>query len=102
MIGRRHRFREVISRQLDLFADDRAALLEDCEAGLVAYRHAERGDAEERYGDYVDAVDTAREELERLRDAYAGTLDEPAASEYVAAFAALARKRFPAVASELE
>jgi len=101
MIGRRNRFRDVIVRQLDLFAHDQAALLEDCEAALVAYRQAEREDAEARYGEYVDAVDAAREELERLRDAYAETLDGPVAQEYASAFATLARKRFPDVASEL-
>ena len=33
-------------------------------------------EAEERYGDFVDLVDTGRDELEEIRDTYAQTLDE--------------------------
>ena len=102
MIGRRNRFRDVIVRQLDLFARDEAGLLHDCEGALDAYRRAERDEAEERYGDYVDLVDTAREVLERLRDGFAETLDESAGRDYVALFNRLARRRYPDLALELD
>jgi len=102
MIGRRSRFRDVVVRQLDLFGGEEAGLLRDCGAALDAYRRAPRGEAEERYGDYVDLVDAAREALERLRDGYADTLDESTAPEYRALFNRLARRRYPDLALELE
>lgn len=74
----------------------------DCEAALDAYNAASREDAEERYGDYVDLVDAAREALVDYRDAYARTLDRDAAEEYEDVFNGLARKRLPRFALELD
>jgi hypothetical protein len=99
---RRHPFGGVVDTQLQLFHGDHAALLADCDAALRAYDAAAGGDAEERYGEYVDLVDEARDELERVRDAYAATLDEATAQTYVAAFNHAARRRFPRYALELE
>jgi len=97
----RSRFADVISRQLDLFAAERAELLEDVELFLQAYNEAPRDEAEERYGDYVDRVDLAAEGLAELRNTYARTLDEDAAAEYEAAFERAAAKRFPRLGSAL-
>ena len=102
MIGRRNRFRDVVLRQLDLFVRDHGPLLADCDERWVAYRQAAQEDAEERYGDYVDAVDLAREELEQLRDSYRASLDPAAVDEYTETFNRLARKRFPDLALELD
>ncbi len=74
----------------------------DCEAALRAYDAASGGEAEERYGDFVDLVDTAQDELEELRDAYVASLDAGAAEEYAELFNELARKRFPRFAMELD
>ncbi len=95
-------FAEVVDRQLALFASDAAGLLGEIEAALRAYDGAAAGEAEERYGEYVDLIDSARDELEILRESYAVTLDPPAAETYRAAFAERARGRFPAIAAELE
>ena len=98
----RRRFDEVISRQLDLFEREHAGLIADCAAAERAYDRAHRSEAEERYGDYVDLVETATELLADIRDHYASTLDEPAAEEYERAFNRRVLKRFPPFALEIE
>ncbi len=98
---RRRRFHDVVERQLDLFEADRAGLIGDVEAALRAYDAAPRDEAEERYGDFVDLVDTGEDELTALRDTYARTLDDDAADEYRETFNRLARKRLPRFGLEL-
>ncbi len=99
---RRRRFADVVERQLDLFEHEHAGLIRDCESALRAYTEAESDEAEERYGDFVDLVDTGRGELVSLRDSYVQTLDERAADEYVYVFNARVRKRLPRFGLELE
>lgn len=101
-LGRRQPFVDLVERQIHLFEAEQAGLLGDCDRALRSYDAATGGEAEERYGEYVDLVDTARDELEQLRDAYALTLDGPAAAEYLELFGRLARKRFPSIAAELD
>ena len=92
----------MVERQLDLFEREHAGLARDCEAAFLAYRDAASDEAEERYGDFLDLVDTARDELVALRDAYADTLDEEAAEEYADVFNDRARKRLPRFSLELD
>jgi hypothetical protein len=92
---RRRPFVDVIKRQLDLFERDHAGLLRDCAAAEDAYDRADRDEAEERYGDYLDLVETAAELLAELRDGFAQTLDEDAAAEYELAFNRAVAKAFP-------
>jgi hypothetical protein len=99
---RRPRFAELIERQLDLFERDHRGLIEDCVAAERAYNRAERGEAEERYGDYVDLVETGTEVLADLRDNFASTLDDNAAEEYEDAFNRAVLKRFRRFALEIE
>ena len=98
----RRRFRDVISRQLDLFEREHAGLIADCVAAERAYDRAPREDAEERYGDYVDLVETGTELLADLRDGFASTLDAEAAEEYESAFNQAVVKRLPRFALEIE
>jgi predicted translin family RNA/ssDNA-binding protein len=98
----RGRFVELVGRQLELFAAESAGLLRDCEAALAAYDAASREEAEERYGDYLDLVDAARDALVEYRDGYARTLDPDAAAEYEEAFNRLVRKRLPRFGLELD
>ncbi len=98
----RRRFADLVRRQLDLFAQEHAGLIGDCEAAVRAYDEAPRDEAEERYADYLDLVETGTELLAEARDALAATLDEPAAEEYAAVFNRAAVKRFPRFALELE
>ena len=99
---RRDRFRDVAERQLDLFERERAGLMEDAEAALRAYDEAGREEAEERYGDFLDLVETGQDELIELRENYATTLDDEAREEYRAAFNRIARRRLPRFGLELE
>jgi hypothetical protein len=98
----RRRFDDVISRQLDLFEREHAGLIADCAAAERAYDRAHRSEAEERYGDYVDLVETATELLADIRDHYGSTLEEQAAEEYERAFNRAVLKRLPRFALEIE
>jgi len=98
----RKRFADVVSRQLDLFEREHRGLIADCEAAERAYNRADRDEAEERYGDYVDLVETGTELLADLRDWYASTIDEVAAEEYQTAFNRAVLKRLPRFALEIE
>ena len=98
---RRRPFADLVSRQLDLFAREHAGLIADCEAAERAYDRADRAEAEERYGDYLDLVETGTEQLAALRDNYAATLEEDVAEEYEAAFNRGVLKRFARFALEI-
>ncbi|HET7573434.1 MAG TPA: hypothetical protein VFJ77_12295 [Gaiellaceae bacterium] len=99
---RRSRFGEVVARQLDLFAEDEAALLEAVAERKRAYDRAPREDAEEAYGDYMDEVEGATEALADMRDRFASTLGEEAAEEYEQAFNRAVRRRWPPFGLEIE
>ncbi len=91
----RRRFRDVISRQLDVFAEDEAqGLLAEVSEMKQRYDDAARDEAEEAYGDYADVVDAVKDALADMRDRFASTLDEFAAETYEAAFENAARKRW--------
>ncbi len=99
----RHRpFADLVERQLRLFEEEHAGLIADCEAALRAYNAAPSEQAEERYGDFLDLVDTGQDLLEEIRDTYAKTLDEEAAEAYRWVFNELARRRLPRFALELQ
>ncbi|HEY6835735.1 MAG TPA: hypothetical protein VI142_04615 [Gaiellaceae bacterium] len=99
---RRGRFGDVIARQLDLFEREQAGLVRDCEEAEAAYDRAGRAEAEERYGDYQDLVETGTELLADLRDGYASTLGESAAEQYEAEFNRTVARRLPRFALEIE
>jgi len=101
-VFRRRPFADVISRQLDLFERDSAALILACVQAEAAYERAERDEAEERFGDYQELVETGTEELASLRDHFAATLGEAAGDQYEAEFNRAVRKRFPRFALEIE
>ena len=97
MSFRRDRFGDLVRRQLDLFAEDEADLLREADEAERGYDGAERGDAEEAYGDYQLVLESVAERLEELRDTYAATLEPDAAEAYERSFERAARKRFPRV-----
>ena len=99
---RRKRFADVIARQLDLFEREQRMLIEQCVRAERAYDRADRAEAEERYGDYVDLVETGTEILADLRDRFAETLDDATAEEYEETFNRGVAKRFPRFALEIE
>lgn len=97
---RRGRFAAVIDAQLELFVRDHRAVVDEAKERLAAYDGAGRDQAEELYGDYVDAVETGTEILADVRDHYARSLDDP--DLYSAEFNRAVARRLPAFALEIE
>ena len=99
---RRKRFADLISRQLDLFEREHAGVIAEAETRLDAYNRADRDEAEELYGDYVDVVETGTEILADIRWSFWKTLDEDTAEAYEAEFNRAVAKRFPRFGFEIE
>jgi isocitrate dehydrogenase kinase/phosphatase len=99
---RRRRFADLIARQLDLFERDHADVIAEAQARLDAYNRAERDEAEELYGDYVDAVEAGTEILADMRWEYTRTLDDDATEEYEAEFNRAVMKRLPRFGLEID
>ena len=97
---RRARFREVVEAQLELFEREQAELIARVPALLDEYNRAERDEAEEAFGEYMDAHALLAEILADMRDHYARTLDDPDA--YAAEFNREVKKRMPVTATELD
>ena len=98
----RGRFVDVVERQIALFTAENAGLIRDTEAALDTYNRAPRDEAEERYGDYLDLVETGTDELVELRDNFAATLDEDSYEEYHDVFNRVVRKRLPRFGLQLD
>jgi len=99
MFGR-SRFAKLAATQVDLFLREHRAVVTDVEDRFAAYNRADRTEAEELYGDYVEAVDAGAEILAEMRDHFARTLDD--AEEYVSAFNRVVGKGLPAYADAVE
>ncbi len=99
---RREPFHDLIARQLDLFVEDEADLLEEAREKSRAYEQADREDREEAYGDWSDVIETATEALADMRDRFARTLEEDAAETYEESFNRAVRKRWPDLGLEIE
>jgi isocitrate dehydrogenase kinase/phosphatase len=102
VIFKRARFGDVIDRQLDLFERDYADVIREAQERLAQYNAAERDEAEELYGDYVDAVETGTELLADIRDHFGRTLDEEAFARYEREFNRAVAKRLPPFTLEIE
>ena len=98
----RGRFVDLVERQIGLFEAENQGLIRDTEAALDAYNRAPRDEAEERYGDYLDLVETGTDELIELRDNFAASLDEDCYEEYHAVFNKTVRKRLPRFGLEID
>lgn len=91
----RRRFSDLVTRQLDVFATDEAdGLLAEVREMKGKYDKAERENAEEAYGDYMDVVDAAKDALADMRDRFARTLEGDSVEEYETVFERAARKRW--------
>ena len=99
---RRKRFGEVIERQLAFFEEEDGDLLDDVDRALDKYNRADRDEAEELYGDYQLAIEAATDRLAEFRDAYARTLDEDDAEQYVQEFNRGVVDRWRALALTIE
>jgi hypothetical protein len=103
MMLRRRRFADLIKRQLDVFAEDEADnIFAEIRDRKALYDAADRDEAEEMYGDYIDAVETGTEALADMRDRFKQTLDEDAAEEYEQEFNRAVKKRWPPFGLEID
>jgi hypothetical protein len=94
-------FADLVERQLALFSEDYADLIERCDGAERAYDRAPREDAEERYAEYLDLVEEGAGALAEIRDAYAQTLEPEQAEAYEAAFEREVNRRLPRFAGGL-
>jgi hypothetical protein len=99
MLGR-SRYARVIKAQLDLFVSEHLDVIDEARQRLELYNRSDRSDAEELYGDYVDAVETGTEILADMRDHYGATLDDT--DGYAADFNRAVAKRLPEFSREIE
>jgi hypothetical protein len=95
------RFADLIHRQLDLFERDQAALISACSEVERAYDAAGRDEAEERYSEYLDLVETGTELLADLRDTFATRIEDEAAEAYEEEFNSTVAARLPRFALEI-
>jgi isocitrate dehydrogenase kinase/phosphatase len=104
VIFRKRPFADVIARQLDVFAEDQAHdVFAEIRDRKDLYDRADRDEAEELYGDYIDAVETGTEALADMRDRFKRTLaDEDAAEEYEREFNRAVKKRWSMFGLEIE
>jgi hypothetical protein len=93
---------DLVERQIALFIAEHEGLIRDAEAALAAYDRASRDEAEERYGDYLDLVETGTDALVALRDNYAATLDDDSSAEYEEVFNRVVRKGLPRFGLQLD
>src|SRR4029078_8797010 len=93
---------DLVERKLALFTAENAGLIRDTEAALDTYNRAPRDEAEERYGDYLDLVETGTDEIVQLRDNLASTPDEDSYEEYHDVFNRVVRKRLPRFGLQLD
>jgi hypothetical protein len=96
------RFSELIDRQLDLFEQEDADFLARVDEAERNYDRADREEAEEVFGRFQELVEFGTETLAEMRDAFARTLDEDAADEYVAEFNGAVHRRLPRFALEID
>ena len=92
----------MISRQLTFFEQEDGDLLDDVDGALEKYNRADRDEAEELYGDYVDIVETGTELLADIRDAFSATLPEGTDELYETEFNRAVARRWKAFALEIE
>ena len=91
----RRRFSDLVSRQLDVFAaDETDGMLAEVRDLKATYDRAPREQAEDAYGDYMDAIDAVKDALVDMRNRFAATLDGDAVEEYEAAFERGAMRRW--------
>jgi hypothetical protein len=102
VIFRKSRWAELIDGQIDLFVREHPDVIEEARERLRLYNAADRDEAEELYGDYVDAVETGTELLADIRDHFKWTLEEELGEQYERDFNRAVGKRLPVFALEIE
>ena len=98
-LPRRARFSDIISRQLVMFEEENSMLLRRVTEAKRDYERAGSDSAEERYGDYMDLVEEAEDELLALRDRYAETMAARDRTTYEREFTRAAERKLPTLAA---
>lgn len=88
-------FGDLIDRQLALFREDYADLIERCDEAERAYDRAPRDEGEERYAEYLELVEEGTDALAEIRDTYVQTLESEQAEAYGQAFEREVNRRLP-------
>jgi hypothetical protein len=92
---RQQRFGELIQIQLDLFEREHHEQLEELAAAERVYRRSGAAESEELYGDYMDLVEQAEDDLLALRDHYAETMAARDRRRYEREFTRIAERALP-------
>jgi hypothetical protein len=89
---RRNAFREVVDRQLAIFAQDHGDLVEQARAALAGYHaQADIREAQERYQEHDELAEEVEELLDDMYRNFAATLEPAAAKSYRKQFARRAK-----------
>jgi hypothetical protein len=91
----RQRFSDLIQVRLELFEREQHELLEQLAAAERHYRRAGAPESEELYGDYMDLVEAAEDEMLALRDRYAETMAARERRRYEREFTRTAERMLP-------
>ena len=91
----RQSFREVVDRQLSIFAQDHGDLVERARAALASY-HAQPDvrEAQEAYGEHDELAEEVEELLDDMYRNFASTLEPAAANTYRKQFARRAKATY--------
>ena len=92
---RRNAFREVVDRQLAIFAQDHGELVEQARAALAGYHaSADPRESQERYGEHDELAEEVEELLDDMYRNFAATLEPSAAKSYRKQFARRAKATY--------
>lgn len=91
----RHAFREVVDRQMSIFAQDHGELVEQARAALAGYHaQADAQEAQERYGEHDELAEQVEELLDDMYRNFAATLEPTQAKAYRKQFARRAKAAY--------
>ncbi|MCW2921412.1 MAG: hypothetical protein JWL76_1286 [Thermoleophilia bacterium] len=92
---RRHAFREVVERQLVIFAQDHTALVDQARAALASY-HAQPDvrAAQEQYQEHDELAEEVEDLLDDMYRHFAATLEPSAEKAYRRQFAKRAKATY--------
>lgn len=92
---RRRRFRDVVRRQLALFATEHDDVVQGARTALRDYHAApEPSEAQERYAEYDDLAEDVETLLYEMCERLAASMEEDARPEYVREFDRQARSTY--------
>lgn len=102
LIRGRRPFRDIVQRQLALFAADQSDLVARASQALAAYNaDPDTAEAQKQYAEYDDAREDIRDGLLEMRDRYSWTMDESLQERYLREFDRQARQAYRDLIPEL-